>query len=134
MNTETPYYAIAIYTFFALNFIMCLVSIVSKNKKKDGVIHCILPILLLVVSYLASWAFEISLSPYWNIYLVFIFIMIIVSFVKRANVFNDNSSNDVNVVVKNTTDADELKKYKELLDSGVISQEEFVTKKKQLLG
>lgn len=30
--------------------------------------------------------------------------------------------------------ADELKKYKELLDSGVISQEEFDAKKKQLLG
>lgn len=30
--------------------------------------------------------------------------------------------------------AEELKKYKELLDSGVISQEEFETKKKQLLG
>ncbi len=30
--------------------------------------------------------------------------------------------------------ADELKKYKELLDSGVISREEFDAKKKQLLG
>lgn len=30
--------------------------------------------------------------------------------------------------------ADELKKYKELLDIGVISQEEFDAKKKQLLG
>lgn len=30
--------------------------------------------------------------------------------------------------------ADELKKYKELLDSGVITEEEFNTKKKQLLG
>lgn len=30
--------------------------------------------------------------------------------------------------------ADELKKYKELLDSGVITQEEFDKKKKQLLG
>lgn len=30
--------------------------------------------------------------------------------------------------------ADELKKYKELLDSGIISQEEFEEKKKQLLG
>ena len=30
--------------------------------------------------------------------------------------------------------ADELKKYKELLDSGIISQEEFDAKKKQLLG
>lgn len=32
------------------------------------------------------------------------------------------------------SDADELKKYKELLDNGVISQEEFDAKKKQLLG
>lgn len=32
------------------------------------------------------------------------------------------------------SDADELKKYKDLLDSGVISQAEFDAKKKQLLG
>lgn len=34
----------------------------------------------------------------------------------------------------NTSNADELKKYKELLDSGVISHEEFEAKKKQILG
>lgn len=33
-----------------------------------------------------------------------------------------------------TSNVDELKKYKELLDSGIISQEEFDQKKKQLLG
>ena len=32
------------------------------------------------------------------------------------------------------SNADELKKFKELLDSGVITQEEFDAKKKQLLG
>ena len=32
------------------------------------------------------------------------------------------------------SDADELKKYKDLLDSGVITQEEFDAKKKQILG
>ena len=32
-----------------------------------------------------------------------------------------------------SSQADELKKYKELLDNGVISQEEFNVKKKQLL-
>ena len=36
--------------------------------------------------------------------------------------------------VTNTSNADELKKYKDLLDSGVITQEEFDAKKKQLLG
>ena len=38
------------------------------------------------------------------------------------------------VTVSNQSNADELKKYKELLDSGVITQEEFDAKKKQLLG
>lgn len=32
------------------------------------------------------------------------------------------------------SDADELKKYKDLLDSGIITQEEFDAKKKQILG
>ena len=35
---------------------------------------------------------------------------------------------------KPQSNADELKKYKDLLDSGVITQEEFDAKKKQLLG
>ena len=32
------------------------------------------------------------------------------------------------------SNADELKKFKELLDNGIITQEEFDAKKKQLLG
>jgi len=38
------------------------------------------------------------------------------------------------VITQQTSSADELKKFKELLDSGIITQEEFDTKKKQLLG
>lgn len=37
-------------------------------------------------------------------------------------------------VIQNDSTADELKKFKDLLDSGAITQEEFETKKKQLLG
>ena len=33
-----------------------------------------------------------------------------------------------------TDEADQLKKYKDLLDAGAITQEEFDAKKKQLLG
>ena len=36
--------------------------------------------------------------------------------------------------VSSASNADELKKYKDLLDGGVITQEEFDAKKKQLLG
>lgn len=39
-----------------------------------------------------------------------------------------------NTFVQEVSAADELKKFKELLDMGVITQEEFDTKKKQLLG
>ena len=46
----------------------------------------------------------------------------------------DNLRSSKGVVVQQQSSADELKKYKELLDSGVISQEEFDAKKKQLLG
>ena len=33
-----------------------------------------------------------------------------------------------------TSPADEIKRYKELLDTGILTQEEFDAKKKQLLG
>lgn len=36
--------------------------------------------------------------------------------------------------IQKSDEADQIKKYKDLLDSGVISQEEFDAKKKQLLG
>lgn len=39
-----------------------------------------------------------------------------------------------NAVVVQASSADEIKKYKELLDQGIITQEEFDAKKKQLLG
>ena len=45
-----------------------------------------------------------------------------------------NSITSNQVVLNNQSAADELMKYKELLDSGVINQEEFDAKKKQLLG
>lgn len=46
----------------------------------------------------------------------------------------DNASNNSSSITNQVSSADELKQYKELLDSGVITQEEFDAKKKQLLG
>lgn len=45
-----------------------------------------------------------------------------------------NATQNTNGFVAPRSEADELMKYKELLDSGVITQEEFDAKKKQLLG
>lgn len=47
---------------------------------------------------------------------------------------NALKANNTTTIVAATSSADELKKFKELLDSGIISQEEFDEKKKQLLG
>ncbi len=40
----------------------------------------------------------------------------------------------INNIEAKSDEADQLKKYKDLLDSGIITQEEFDAKKKQLLG
>lgn len=46
----------------------------------------------------------------------------------------EKTQNIGTTIVQNSDEADQLKKYKDLLDSGVITQEEFDAKKKQLLG
>ena len=46
----------------------------------------------------------------------------------------EKAQNTGTTIVQNSDEADQLKKYKDLLDSGVITQEEFEAKKKQLLG
>lgn len=51
----------------------------------------------------------------------------------RERISEAKSKNNSTVIAQ-VSSADELKKYKELLDSGVITQEEFDAKKKQLLG
>ena len=45
-----------------------------------------------------------------------------------------SNSDDIAVQQNNFSAADEILKFKQLLDSGIISQEEFDAKKKQLLG
>lgn len=46
----------------------------------------------------------------------------------------ENNTAAPTTIVQQASAADELKKFKDLLDSGIITQEEFNAKKKQLLG
>jgi len=48
--------------------------------------------------------------------------------------YKNNDVVEVANVGSAISSADELKKFKELLDYGIITQEEFDAKKKQLLG
>ena len=51
----------------------------------------------------------------------------------KTRIHECKSKKNAPVVVNNLSAADEIKKYKELLDLGIITQEEFDQKKKQLL-
>ncbi len=61
-----------------------------------------------------------------------------------GNILNNNKTNNSNSETNSTdfipksvpinSSADEIKKYKELFDQGVITEEEYEAKKKQLLG
>lgn len=53
---------------------------------------------------------------------------------KIDEIKRQKSAPQATTVVQQASAADELKKFKELLDMGVITQEEFDAKKKQLLG
>lgn len=57
---------------------------------------------------------------------------IIVSFIK--NKIEEVKNAPTGGIVQQASPAEELKKFKELLDLGVITQEEFDVKKKQILG
>jgi hypothetical protein len=52
----------------------------------------------------------------------------------KAKIEELQSSMNSGTVIQQTSTADEIKKFKELLDEGVITEEEFNQKKKQLLG
>ena len=53
---------------------------------------------------------------------------------ERQNAEKPSAGNMVQQTIIKTTNADEIRKYKELLDMGAITQEEFDVKKKELLG
>ena len=80
-------------------------------------------------------------STYFYIIIGAFALIVILSFVnsiiqkKVKKEASETTSKDTNeAAIAETSNVDELKKYKDLLDSGVITQEEFDTKKKQLLG
>lgn len=53
---------------------------------------------------------------------------------KEIELYKQAKNTRLNQVINTTSDADEIIKYKQLLDMGALTQEEFDAKKKQLLG
>ena len=80
-----------------------------------------------------DYAFGIGFPIIAACYALIIILEVTKHFVKFKKIKRQDSeySASSNIIVSN---ADELKKFKDLLDAGIISQEEFDAKKKQLLG
>lgn len=126
---------------YAVNALLCVISILVKPEHRDGKLHVILPIMLIffaspliraeVGEVIYGWEVVKSSFPsylYWGC----LFGAFVISIAKRSTIIAGLPNKEPKRAVG--SNADELKKYKELLDSGVISQEEFDAKKKQLLG
>lgn len=138
---NAPVFLFLILGFMAVNAIICLVSVLGNSTDRDGKAHVAFAI---VAGFLCFWSLitDFTSSPvYLEISALYKFFAILCSIAIVALSVIKRSSRIVPIVEKATTtivqtasNADELKKYKELLDSGVITQEEFDTKKKQLMG
>ena len=134
-----------------LCILISLASIIRKSNDRDSILHFILPVLAVpVYAFFAGMALEAAdcldpelftvvtgANPLKTVTLL-LCAVIILAFVKRSKLFNPKPVLAVELTGVSAqavaASADELKKYKELLDSGVISQEEFDAKKKQILG
>ena len=137
-----------IRTFFILlvvvNVIICAVSAFGKSYKKDTAAHVVLPtilsiagILFCIVGPLYDTSFIAVPNTLFNIiFLVLLAVIAVFAFLKRSQFAFPKGHAPIPVEkdasLSNATD--ELKRYKELLDSGVISEKEFNKKKKQLMG
>lgn len=125
---------------YAVIAIMCIISIVAKKEHRDGKLHASLPVFLFLLTHwnLISLGEEVGnfvITGYdfpTAIFEVCMIGVVVIGFAKRSTLI---AGLPKTVEVKQeSTKADELKKYKELLDSGAITQEEYDAKKKELLG
>ena len=143
----------------AIGFLVCaIVDIIYLKKNPDDAVkepadpkhkkalifYCLsvasIIVLLLVASFISSNVATLIwiIKYFWQGYILLIIAAIVfyvignsMTPVKKAK---KEQVAQPNVTVQQVSSADELKKYKDLLDAGIITQEEFDAKKKQLLG
>lgn len=123
----------------------CIVSSIQNDGERDGIAHLLVPVLssgniilgvsVLIDSVESVVRFDDYMSPTLKCILILLAATLVTNLIKRSKLIVPSArQKKAAVVPKETGSADELEKYKALLDKGVISQEEYEAKKKQLLG
>ena len=109
----------------------------SIDDSQERVIELVRNVDGVAGSYVDSHYTQTSMMPIWTVIQIMLLVSIVLGFVKRSKMVVPHKE-PAPVQVSNGTPeistARELKMYKELLDEGTITQEEFDAKKKQLLG
>lgn len=126
-----------------ISILMCLGSAFRKTETRDSALHAALPIVIFacVFHFTGMGPYcvdgEITFASILYVINILMFASIILGFAKRSKavapaeaVTSVQGNNGTPEISK----ASELRMYKELLDEGTITQEEFDEKKKQLLG
>ena len=145
LSSERSPVFVCTVVFLIVGIIMCIISALHNDARKDGISHIIISILALFFAGVSSTEIEGVLihAEGWvettvnmatqTLLIIFLGLAIVCNMVKRSNLLNPKVASDKASDATAYSPADEIKKYKELLDMGVISQEEFEAKKKQLL-
>lgn len=127
-----------------LGIAMCVISAVQNDSARDRFSHVLVPVAACLVIACGIFILFDTVSGVVSTVSIngfalkgifgLIGVTVLVNLIKRSRlIVSADSGKTVVVTQKADSNADELKKYKELLDSGAISQEEFDAKKKQLL-
>lgn len=100
------------------------------------------PAMIIIVAIGLLWSYlgryvglkkGINSGYIWGYCLGFIGLVIVCILPSENNNINNNIFNNRNTNLVNVSVTDEIKKYKELLDAGAITEEEYNIKKKELL-
>ena len=139
ITSRSTFAFIVTFGLFVATAFLCLLSLLNKKKGPDSVVHSALPICLFAWLHFIISANMKSLDTIYSntfpmaLFNTYMIAVVVISFIKRTKLIAGEEVNQPANTITASTNADELKKYKNLLDSGAITQEEYDIKKKELL-
>ena len=129
--------------FILIGIVLTLHSIIRKSEFRDSLLHIFIPLAAFVgFAFFIAFCIEVPYADSYYAYYygntpfapvsILLLITFVLSVIKRSKSFNPEQT--IKIATEKTSNANEIKQYKELLDSGAITQADFDAKKKELLG
>ena len=140
---------IGLYLVIILGIALYIKQYISTNENRNMGLTVIVSSLELILYSLFSLRVLVGNDKAFKLYFMaeILFFVLLVLFLaltaitlwgylkaKKDGIIEETPKTVRTIIEQSPSSADELKKYKELLDSGIITQEEFDAKKAQLLG